>query len=131
MRIVIAVLSIAVLVAASGCGSKPAYCSDKSNLQQSVKDLGNVKLTQSGGVDRLKSQLKKVESDAQQLAKSAKGDFPSQSSAIQSSVSTLKSDAQRLPNSPSPQEAAVVAGEVAAVGHAVSDFANASKSKCS
>ena len=56
-------LAAAALVAA-GCGSssKPAYCSDVTNLQNSVNSLKSVQL-QSGAVSTLKTDVQKVQSE--------------------------------------------------------------------
>ena len=87
----VALTLLAALALLTGCGSdKPKYCSDRSNLEQSVKDLGNVQVAQSGGVQQLKTQLQKVETDAQRYELGGSSDFPSQSSAVQSSVSALR-----------------------------------------
>ena len=71
------VLAAAALVAA-GCGSssKPAYCSDVTNLQNSVNSLKSVQL-QSGAVSTLKTDVQKVQSNANAVVSSAKQDFPS------------------------------------------------------
>ena len=126
-------LAAAAVVALAACGSssKPQYCADRSTLEQSVKDLRSVNVLQSGGVNQLKSQLAKVETDANALASSAKGDFPSESNAIESSVSTLKSAVDGLPSSPSAQQLAGVAVDVTAVGTAFQNFKKATDSKCS
>lgn len=126
----VALLAIAPTVAVSGCG-KPQYCSDRSNLEQSVKGIGDVKLLQSGGLKNLQAQLQKVESDARALAGSAKSDFASQTKAIESSVSTLKTDVQQLPSSPTPAQLSRVVSDVKAVGTAFGDFKDATSSKCS
>jgi hypothetical protein len=122
-------LSAAVLMALSGCG-KPQYCSDRNDLQNSVRDLGNVKVAQSGGLNQLKSQLQKVQADAQKVASSAKSDFPTESSALQSSVSTLKTAVQNLPPSPSGQQLKPVAVDAASVVASASRFKQATDSKC-
>jgi hypothetical protein len=130
---VAATLALAGPLAITGCGgsSKPSYCSDRSDLQSSVKGLGDVKVTQSGGLDQLKSQLQQVESNANKVVSSAKGDFPSETSAISSSVSSLKSAVQGLPSSPSAQQLAQVAGDTKAVVTSVDGFTKATDSKCS
>src|SRR5947208_14279239 len=83
-----ALLASVFIMVFAGCG-KPGFCSDRTNLEQSVKGLSNVKLTESGGVDRLKSQLKKIQSDSKQLVSSAKSDFPSETDQLNSSVAAL------------------------------------------
>lgn len=128
----VALTLLAALALLTGCGSdKPKYCSDRSNLEQSVKDLGNVQVAQSGGVQQLKTQLQKVETDATALASSAKSDFPSQSSAVQSSVSALKTAVAGLPASPTAQQLAPVALDVKNVVTATQGFTSATSSKCS
>ena len=128
--VVVALLAAGAVMALAGCG-KPQYCSDRSTLQQSVSGLNDVQVTQSGGVDRLKTQLTKVESDANALAKSAKSDFPSESSAVQSSVKSLKSAVQALPASTSRQLLVTVAANVKATVAAFDNFKTATDSKCS
>src|SRR3954451_24055064 len=119
------------IVTLTACGSsKPAYCSKRSTLEQSVKGLGDVDV-KSGGLDALKSQLKKVESDATALVNSAKSDFPSETSAIDSSVNKLTTAAQQTPSSPSATQVATLVGDVADVATAVEGFTDASNSKCS
>jgi hypothetical protein len=131
MRAAFAAIAIAALFAAAGCGgsSKPGYCSDKSNLEQSVKDLGNVDL-KSGGTSALEAQLKKVESNANALVSSAKSDFPTETAALESSVSALGTAIKALPSSPSVQQLAPIAVDIKNVANAVTSFADATKSKC-
>lgn len=128
-----AIAPLAVALALAGCGgsSKPGYCSDRTNLEQSVKGVGDVNVLQSGGIKQLQSQLQKVETDASTLVKSAKSDFPSETSAIDSSVAALKKAAQALPSSPTPTEVATLAGDAKSVVTAFQNFKKASDSKCS
>ena len=130
---VLAVAPLAIALALGGCGgsSKPGYCSDRSTLEQSVKDVGNVNVLQSGGVKQLQTQLQKVETDASTLVSSAKSDFPSETSAIDSSVSSLKTAIEGLPSSPSPSQLATVATDAKAVVTSFQNFKKASDSKCS
>ena len=128
-----ATLGVAGALAITGCGgsSKPGYCSDRSNLESSVKAIGDVNLTQSGGLQKLKSQLQQVQSDANKVVSSAKSDFPSETSAISSSVSSLTSAIKSLPSSPSVQQLAQIAGDAKATVTAVNSFTTATNSKCS
>lgn len=129
-RGLLAVAVVAGLVALSGCGSsKPAYCSDRTSLQNSVKGLTSLNV--SSGISGLKSQLQKIESAAAAVASSAKSDFPSQTSAVTSSVNALKSAVQGLPPSPSGAQVAAVARDASAVVSAVKSFSDATQSKCS
>jgi hypothetical protein len=87
-------------------------------------------LNASSGLSGLKSQLTKIQSDANAVVDSAKGDFPSQTSAISSSVSSLQSAVKALPASPSPGQIASVASSAANLVSAVKSFADATSSKC-
>jgi hypothetical protein len=110
----------------AGCGSsKPAYCTDRTNLGNSVKGLT------SSGVSGLKSQLKQIQSDATTLVNSAKDDFPSETIAITSSVSALKTSVTALPSSPSAAQIATATRDAASVVSSVRSFVDASNSKCS
>ena len=52
MRVPVALVVAVALVALAGCGSsKPAYCSDRTNLENSVKNLPSV--TSSSGISGL------------------------------------------------------------------------------
>ena len=117
---------LAAVIALAGCGSsKPAYCTDRTNLENSVKGLT------SAGISGLKSQLKQIQSDASTLVSSAKGDFPNETSAITSSVDALKSSLAALPSSPSAAQIATVGRDAASVVSSVKSFVDASNSKCS
>ena len=92
------VIAAVALFAAAGCGgssSKPAYCSDRSTLQSDVQGLSVP--TSSSDISGLQSQLATIQSDATALVSSAKSDFPSETSAITSSVDTLSSAVKAPP----------------------------------
>ena len=126
VRVPLVLAAAATAVSLAGCGSsKPAYCTDRTDLQNSVKGLT------SSGISGLKSQLKQIQSDASTLVSSAKGDFPSETSAITSSVNTLKSSVTALPSSPSAAQIAIVTRDAAGVVSSVKSFVDASNSKCS
>jgi hypothetical protein len=126
VRVPLVLAAAATAVTLAGCGSsKPAYCTDRTNLENSVKGLT------SSGVSGLKSQLKQIESDATTLVDSAKSDFPSETSAITSSVNALKSSVTALPSSPSTAQIAAATRDAASVVSSVKSFVDASNSKCS
>ena len=106
-------LAAAALVAA-GCGGddKPAYCSNVSDLQQSVDDLKNVQLTESGALSTLQTDVQKVQSDARRGRELGEAGFPGQTSALKSSVSSLSTTIEQLPSSPTAQQLAALAPEI-------------------
>jgi len=112
-------------VALVGCSSsKPAYCTDRTNLQNSVKGLT------SAGISSLKSQIQQVQSDATTVVNSAKSDFPNETSAISSSVSALKDSVTALPSGPSVAQVAAVTKDAANVVSSVKSFTDATGSQC-
>jgi len=127
---IVFVLAGTALVA-TGCGGsdKPAYCSNVSDLQQSVDDLKGVKLD-SGGLSTLKTDVKKVQSSADAVGSSAKQDFPSQTSALKASVSSLSSTIEQLPSSPSVQQLAPLAQGISGVVTSAKDLKSATGSAC-
>ena len=125
VRVPLVLAAAATAISLAGCGSsKPGYCTDRTNLENSVKGLT------SAGVSGLKSQLKQIQSDATALVSSAKNDFPDETSAISSSVSTLKNSVAALPSHPSAAQIATVTRDAGSVVNSVKSFANASSSKC-
>jgi hypothetical protein len=122
-------IAVVGLVALAGCGSsKPAYCTDRSNLENSIKGLTSLNV--SSGITGLQSQLKKIQTDATALVSSAKGDFPSETSAIKSSVAALESAVKAVPSSPSAGQIATVAAAGSNVVSSVKSFTDATSSKC-
>lgn len=120
---------VAALVAATGCGSsKPAYCSDRSKLEQDVKALPNSVTT--GGSSGLQSQLATIENDATALVDSAKADFPDETSAMKSSIDAVKTAVDGLPSNPSASDLAPIVLDATAAVNAVKAFTEATKSKC-
>lgn len=128
----IAALGAAALatVALAACGSsKPAYCTNRTNLENSVKGL--TELNASSGISGLQAQLAKVQSDANALVNSAKGSFPTETSAISSSISALESSVKSLSGTPSASQVATLSGQAAAFANSVKTFVDMTKSKCS
>ena len=130
MRVAVAMVAAVALIALAGCGSsKPSYCSDRTNLENSIKNLPSV--TSSSGISGLKTQITTIQSDATSLVNSAKSDFPTQTSAVKSSVDALQSALKALPSSPSATQIAALAADASSVVSSVKSFTDATKSKCS
>ena len=130
-RFLAALAVVGVTLALAGCGSsKPSYCSNVSDLESSVKDLGNVDVSR-GGVSALETQLKKVESSANDVVSSAKSDFPDETSAMSSSLKSLDTAVSQAGSSPSAATIAALGVDVKDVVTAVDSFTKATNSKCS
>jgi hypothetical protein len=127
---ILLVLAIAALVAV-GCGGsdKPAYCSNVSDLKQSVDDLKGVKIER-GALSTLRTDLQKVQSNANAVVSSAKQDFPSQTSPLKSSVSSLSTAVKQLPASPTAQQLVPLVLMVRSVVTAAKGLGSATSSAC-
>lgn len=123
-------LAGALLVAATGCGSdkKPSYCSDRTNLENAVKDLPNA--AKSGGTSGLQTQLQSIETDANTLIDSAKSDFPSETSTLKTTIDQMKTAVDGLGSSPSASQLTALVLDASAVVNAVKSFSSATKSAC-
>jgi hypothetical protein len=124
-----AALVAAIVAVLVGCGgsSKPSYCSDLSNLKSSVNDLKNVSITDLSAV---KSAIQKVESDGKAVVSSAKNDFPSETSALSTSLSALETTLGQLNSSTATAALKQLPAQVSATVTAVDNFSSATKSKC-
>lgn len=124
---------LAIALAAAGCGggssSKPAYCQDRTKLQQSLGELKNLDV-RTQGVSAATAKLKQVETDANALVASTRKEFAPQASALKSSLSTLESAVRSAAASPSAQTVGAAATALSGVGTAFTDLSNAVKSKC-
>jgi hypothetical protein len=129
LGLAVATVAALALLVLAGCGSsKPSYCSERTNLENSIKGVTSLKL--SGIISGLQSQVKTIQSDATSLVNSAKSDFPSQTSAVKTSVNALESAVKTLPANPSATQIAAVATSAAGVASSVKSFVDASSSKC-
>jgi thiamine biosynthesis lipoprotein ApbE len=121
-------LFLGVLVAA-GCGSsEPEFCSKTDDLEGALNTLKSD--VTSGNVSAIQSDAQTVKTDVDAVVSSAQSDFPSETSAVQSSVRRLTSAIKALPASPSANELLQLGGDVSAVGTAVNDFKSATSSEC-
>ncbi|MFN8203586.1 MAG: hypothetical protein U0S48_13530 [Solirubrobacteraceae bacterium] len=128
-RVVAALGVVAATAAFTGCGSsKPAYCTDRSDLETTVKALPG--FVTSRDLSGLLDQVATIEDNANTLVDSAKKDFPSQTEAITSSVQTLHDTVQALPADPTSSDFVQVGVDAAATVSAVRRFSQATSSDC-
>jgi hypothetical protein len=123
-------IALVAVVALAACGSsKPDYCSARTNFENSVKGLTN--LNASSGVSGLKSQVSKIQGDAQTLINQAKSDFPSQTSALKTAVDSFSSAVNRLSGTPSASQIGALATSASSVATSSKSLVDATSSKCS
>jgi len=125
-----AVLVVAVSGLAAGCSSPPpAYCTAATNLNNSVHNLGNVDVAKDG-LGALQTALGKVQSNAKTFVSDAKSAYPSQTTALQNSLSGLGTAITSAKGQPPLTAAASVASSVTNVKNSADTLQNALKSKC-
>jgi hypothetical protein len=132
VRPVVVALALAALVigvAACGGSSKPDYCSNVSDLQGSVEELGSVKL-ESGALATVEGDLEEVQSNANAVVSSAKQDFPNETSALKSSVTSLSTAVSQLPPDPTAQELVPLASAIDGTATAAKKLTSATESAC-
>ena len=119
----------ALACAGLACGGDPDYCSDVSELEQSVRSLGDVDVV-AGGTNALRDALRGVEDQAEATIESAKDDFPEETTAMRDALASLRRSAGELSESPTAEDIAPVATDVAAMVTAVEEFVGAAESEC-
>ncbi len=126
-----AVLIPALSGLAAGCSSsKPAYCTDATDLKTSVSNLGDVNVAKNG-LSSLQTALTKVQANAKTFASDAKSAYPSQTTALQNSLSSLENAIKSVKDQPSLTAAAAVASSVTQVKNSASALQSAASGKCS
>lgn len=124
----LAALACAALTGCGGSG-KPGYCSDRANLESSIKGLTNLDV--SSGLNGLKAQLGKIQTAATSLVNSAKSDFPNETSAISSSLAALTTTMKGISANPSASQIATAGKQASDFASSVEAFVSATSSKCS
>ena len=132
MTLIVSVALAAGALMVAGCGGddKPDYCSDVSDLQSSVDELKSVDL---GGTDTLstvQTDVEAIQSDANAVVSSAKADFPDETSAVESSFSTLSTSVKELPASPTAEQLLALAPQIASTVSAADNLSSATSSAC-
>jgi hypothetical protein len=126
----LASLALAAAPLLAGCGSsKPSYCSAITNLENSIKALPSTNVLTSG-VNGLRDAFTKVQNDAKTVISDAKNDFPTETSALQSSINALASTVKQVAANPSPSTITQILAQASAVVTAVNNFKSATSSKC-
>ena len=129
LKIASVVLAMVALVAAACGGGDPDYCSEVSDLEQSVRDLGEVNVVE-GGTNALEEALRRVEANAKSTVDAARSDFPEETSAVSDSISSLTSSVEQVEGSPTSEQIARVGRDAAAAVTAVTNLVDATSSEC-
>jgi hypothetical protein len=124
-----AALALALSVAGCGDSDQPAYCADRTALEQSLRGLGDVDVG-AEGLDALTAQLRRVERDAGALVSSAREEFGPEAAALRSSIARLETSVRTAVDDPSPQRVSDLATEASGVAAAFGELSDAVGSSC-
>jgi len=125
-----AVLVLALSGLAAGCSSsKPAYCTAADQLKTSVQDLGNITVNVHD-LSSVNTAVSKVQADAKTFAADAKSAYPSQTTALKTSLSGLETAVKSAMSQPSVTTVAAVVSSVTQVKTAADNVQSAVKGKC-
>jgi hypothetical protein len=115
---------------AAGCSSsKPAYCTAASQLKTSVQDLGNITINVHD-LSSVNTAVSNVQADAKTFASEAKSAYPSQTTALKTSLSSLQTAVKSAMAQPSLTTVAAVVSPAAQVKTAAGNLQTAVKGKC-
>ena len=134
MKARLALTLVSLLLGASlvGCGgsNKPAVCGSVDTLKTSITDLKNVKLTSSGALSSLQTQLTTIKTDFDAVKGDAKSQFTTQINAVDSSYTTLKTSADAATAAPSAATLATAAAALAAFATSVQTLVSDVQATC-
>jgi uncharacterized protein YukE len=126
-------LTGALLIAGCGSSSKPAYCTQVTNFENSVKTLEQVEVSPSN-ISAISTDVQKVATSANEMASAVKGEFAPQISSVKSSVAALAATVKGVASAPSASTLShavtVVPAQVEALKHSAAEIQEAAKSKC-
>jgi hypothetical protein len=115
---------------AAGCSSsKPAYCTAASQLKTSIHDLGNITINVND-LSSVNTAVSKVQADAKTFVSEVKSAYPSQTTALKTSLSGLEAAVKSAMAQPSVTTVAAVVSSVTQVKTAADNAQTAVKGKC-
>jgi hypothetical protein len=126
--VVLVVCGLAAGCSSSG-SSKPAYCTAAGQLKTSVHNLGDVNVSKNG-LSSLQTALGKVQASATTFAADAKSAYPSQTTALKNSLSSLGTAVKSAKGQPPLTAAAAVVPSVTQVKTSASALESAVSGKC-
>jgi len=126
-----AVLPLALSGLAAGCSNTPFYCTDANNLKTSVSNLSNVDVAKNG-ISSLQTALNSVQTNASKFVTDAKSAFPSQTAALNTSLTALATTIKSAKGEPPATAATAIVPAVAQVKTTASNLQSAvsSAGKC-
>ena len=126
---VLALSGLATGCSSSSTSSKPTYCTAASQLKTSVHNLGNITIN-IHDLSSVNTAVSKVSSDAATFASEAKSAYPSQTTALKNSLTSLAAAIKAAQAQPSLTTIAAVVPAVTQVKTSAGNLQGAAKGKC-
>jgi hypothetical protein len=129
----LALLTTAVLLAGCGSSSKPAYCTQVTNFENSVNTLEQAEVSPSN-LSTIVTDVQKVGTSSKELVSAVKTEFAPQVNSIKSSVAALEATLKELASAPSSSTLShavtAIPPQVEALKRSAGEIQDVTKSKC-
>jgi outer membrane murein-binding lipoprotein Lpp len=127
------VLTAVALFAGCGSSSKPAYCTQVTNFENSVNTLEQAEVSPSN-VSTIATDVQKVGTSSKELVSAVKTEFAPQINSMKGSVAAMETTLKELVSTPSSSTLShavtAIPAQVEALKRSVGEIQDVTKSKC-
>jgi hypothetical protein len=133
MLIATVALAIVALLAGCGSGSKPAYCTQVTNFENSVNTVEQAEVSPSN-LSTIATDVQKVGTSSKELVSAVKTEFAPQINSMKGSVAAMEATLRELASAPSSSTlthaVTAIPPQVEALKRSASEIQEVTKSKC-
>lgn len=126
-------LATVALLAGCGSGSKPAYCTQVTNFENSVKTLEQAEVSPSN-LNTIATDVQKVGTNSKELVSAVKTEFTPQINSMKGSVTAIEATLRELTSAPSSSTLShaitAIPAQVEALKRSAGEIQEVTKSKC-
>jgi hypothetical protein len=126
-------LTTVALLAGCGSGSKPAYCTQVTNFENSVNTVEQAEVSPSN-LSTIATDVQKVGTSSKELVSAVKTEFAPQINSMKGSVAAMEATLKELTSAPSSSTLShavtAIPAQVEALKRSADEIQEATKSKC-
>jgi hypothetical protein len=126
-------LATAALLAGCGSGSKPAYCTQVANFENSLNTLEEVEVSPSN-LSTIATDVQKVGASSKELVSAVKTEFAPQINSMKGSVAAIEATVRELTGTPSSSTlthaVTAIPPQLEALKRSADEIQEVTKSKC-
>lgn len=126
-------LTTVALLAGCGSGSKPAYCTQVTNFENSVNTLEQAEVSPSN-LSTIATDVQKVGTSSKELVSAVKTEFAPQINSMKGSVAAMEATLKELASTPSSSTLShavtTIPTQVEALKRSAGEIQDVTKSKC-